>query len=81
MCDGQLAHRVVVDQARVFIDPVLHRLINLARKIHRRTVGQMPPISEAHTQHGIAGLQERLKDGDVGARPGVGLHVGKVGAK
>ena len=46
--DGQLAQGIIVDQARVPIDPVLHRLINLTREIDRGAVGQMPTIGEAH---------------------------------
>ena len=30
MCDSQLAHRLVVDQTSVVIDPVLYSLIDLA---------------------------------------------------
>ena len=68
MCDSQLAHRVVVDQTSIVIDSVLYSLIDLARKIDRRTVGQVTTVCEAHAQYGIAGLEERLKNSDVGTR-------------
>ena len=47
----------------------------------RRAVGQVPTVVEAHGQDGVARLEQRLVRGQVGVGPGVGLHVGVLGAE
>ena len=39
-------------------------------------MGQVPAVVEAHREHGVAGLEERLVHREVGARARVGLDVG-----
>ena len=42
-------------------------------------MGQVAAVVEPHGQDGVARLEQRLVDGQVGVGPGVGLHVGVVG--
>jgi hypothetical protein len=44
-------------------------------------VGEVAAVGQAHAQHGVAGIQQRQKDGAVGLGAGVRLHVGVVGAE
>ena len=77
----ELAERVVIQQARVMINAVLHRVVDLPGKIDGGAMCQVPPIRQAHTQYRIAGLQQSLKHSDIGTGPRVRLHIGKVGTK
>ncbi len=47
---GQCLHLVVVDQACSLGQSVLDGVLQLARKIHFRTMRQVPAFGEAHAQ-------------------------------
>ena len=49
---------VVVDLASGSIGTVLHWVVQLARKIHRRAVGQVTAISQTHAQNRVASFQQ-----------------------
>ena len=44
-------------------------------------MGQVTAVSQAHTQHRVAGLQKGYVYSGVGLRAAVGLHVGILGAE
>ena len=44
-------------------------------------MGQVPTVVEAHGQDGGPGLEQGLVGGQIGVGPGVGLHVGVLGAE
>ncbi|MNZ69786.1 hypothetical protein D3C78_880990 [compost metagenome] len=79
--DRQALDFVVVDQAGVGVDAVLHRVVELAGEADLGTVGQVPAVGQAHAQYGIAGLQQGQIDRRVGLAAGVRLDVGIVGAE
>ncbi|MNL80642.1 hypothetical protein D3C87_2075500 [compost metagenome] len=56
MLDRQPLDFVVIDQPRDGIDPVLHRVVELSGKTDFGTMGQMPTVGQAHTQHGVTRL-------------------------
>ncbi len=58
MCAGESLDDVVIEQARVVVNAILHGVIQLARKIHLRAMCQVPAVGKAHTEHGIAGITQ-----------------------
>ncbi|MNM49766.1 hypothetical protein D3C81_607770 [compost metagenome] len=72
---------VVIDQARLGVDAVLHGVVQLARGRHLGAVGQVPAVGQAHAQNGVAGLQQGQVHGAVGRGAGVWLDVGVIGAE
>ena len=78
--DGQALDFVVVDQA-VGVDAVLDGVVQLARRAHGSTVGQVATVRQAHAQDGVTGRQQGQVDGSVGLGTGVRLDVGIVGAE
>ena len=85
---GAVAHLVEVDPlARVGPvevprrDPVGDEPPDLGGDRRRRAVREVPAVVEPHGEHGVAGLEERLVDGEVRAGTGVRLHVGVVRAE
>ena len=76
---GQVAQLVEVDALVAGGNPVGHEPVLQAREVHRRPVGEVPAVVEAHAQHGVARLDEGLVGAHVGDGSGVGLHVGVVG--
>jgi hypothetical protein len=53
--DGQALDFVVVDQAGVGVDAVLHGVVQLARGRHFGAVGQVTAVGQAHAEDGVAG--------------------------
>ena len=85
---GQVGHLVEVDDlarvARVVGGrghPVGDEPPDLGGDGGRRAVGEVAAVVEPHGQNGVARLEQGLVDGEVGVGPGVGLHVGVLGAE
>ncbi len=72
---GQRAHLVHVDQGRLAVHVVRDEVVVLPAEVHRRAVREVAALVEAQSQHGVATLQERVVDGHVRLRAGVGLDV------
>ena len=70
-------HTVVVDEA-VIVHIVEVQVVEFAGEVHRRAVGQMTAVGEAHGQHGVAGLQQSHVGRQIGRRAAVGLDVDVV---
>ncbi|MNH16317.1 hypothetical protein D3C79_759540 [compost metagenome] len=81
MLDRQALDFVVVDQAGVGVDAVLHSVVQLARGRHLGAVGQVAAVGQAHAEDGVTGLQQGQVDSAVGRRAGVRLDVGVVGTE
>jgi hypothetical protein len=79
--NGESLDFVVVDQPGGDVDTVLHGVVQLARRRHFGTVGQVAAVGQAHAEQGIAGLQQRQINRAVGRRPGVRLNVGVIGTE
>ena len=59
--------------------PVGDEAPHLGGDAGRGAVGQVTAVVEPHGQDGVARLEERLVDGQVGVGPGMGLDVGVLG--
>ena len=81
MLARQRAHLVHVDQVGLAVDVVRDEVVVLAGEVDRRAVGQVAALVEPEAEHGVAALQQRVEDGHVGLRAGVGLDVGVLGAE
>src|SRR3546814_3473538 len=75
--ERRVAHLVEVDALVARGDAVGDEVVELAARVDRRAVGEVPALVEAQPEHGVAGLQQRQVDGHVGVGSGVGLHVGR----
>ena len=56
MLERQALGLVVVNRFRFLGHAISNELVSLPRKIQRMPVGQVPAMSEVHSQHGIARL-------------------------
>ena len=72
--------RVVVDDLGHGIDAVGFRMVELAREVCRAAVGEVAAVVEAHTQNGVAGLDQREVRRQVRVRTGMGLDVRELRA-
>src|SRR5690606_33252651 len=79
--NGQGFQFVVIDQAGFRVQAVLNGVVDLAGEVHAGTVGQVTTVGQAHTQNGIAGLEQCHEYGGVSLGAGVRLHVGVCGPK
>ena len=52
-----------------------------AAVVDRRAMRKMTPVGERHGEELAAGRKDRHEGGKVGLGPGVGLHVGVLGAE
>ena len=79
---GQVADLVVVDELGLARRRRSATALNhLPEKDDLRAVGQVAAVRQRHRQDGVAGLQERAVDGEVGAGARVRLQVGVLGAE
>jgi hypothetical protein len=77
----EVAHLVEIDARGVAADAVLHRLEPAAGDRHVPAVGEVAAGREAEAHHGVARLEEREVDGEVGGRARIRLHVRVIGAE
>ena len=77
----EVADLVEVDPVVVAADAVLHGAKPGAGRRHVPAVRQVAAGGQRHAHHGLARLDEREVDGEVGRRARVGLDVGVVGAE
>jgi hypothetical protein len=73
--------RVVVDQAGGHIEPVLDRVVELAREADLRAVRQTAAMREAHAHDRVARVDQRHVHGGVSLRARMRLHVGVAGVE
>jgi hypothetical protein len=78
--NSQALDFVVVDQA-IVIDAVLYRVVQLARGGNAGAVGQVTTVGQAHTEDGVASVEQGQVHRAVGLRAGVWLDVGVVGTE
>ena len=78
---GRGGELVVVDQAVVLTDTVLHELIELAGEIGGVAVGEVAAVTEVHAEDLVTRLEHGGVDGEVGLGARVRLHVGVLGAE
>ena len=79
---GNLLGKAGVVNAAIFgRDAIGNEIIVFAAHIDRGTVGQVPALGKIHAHDGIAQIQQRKIDGQVGLCAGVGLHVCILGTK
>ena len=78
--EGEALDLVVIDQAFV-VDPVLHRVEQLAADVDLGPVGQVAAVGQRHAEDGVARIEQGEVDRLVGLRTGVRLHVGVVGTE
>ena len=81
LAHGEVADLVVVDALVARRDAVGDEVVEAARDVDRRAVGEVAAVVEAHAQHRVAGLEQGEVDADVGVGARVGLHVGVLGAE
>ena len=72
---GELLELVVIDPLVLLADAVRHDRVELAGKIQRMPVREMPAVRQVHAEHRVAGLQQREIHRHVGLRARVRLHV------
>ena len=72
---------VVVDALVFLTHAVADDVVEATREVHRAAMGEVAAHVEAHREDGVAGLEHRRVDREVGRRAGVGLDVCVVGAK
>ncbi len=61
---------VIVQQLRLRVDAVRNDVIELAGQVDRAAVGQVSPVRKGHAHDGVARLEQRLLNGDVGRSAG-----------
>ena len=71
---GKGTERIIVNET-VLIHAVGHDVVQQAGLIDRRAVGQVTAVVQAHAEHGITRLAQRLIDRHVRLRARVRLHV------
>ena len=78
---GDTLHLVVVDGLGLGVHAVAGEVVVAAAEVHRRAVREMAALGQAHAQHRVAQLDERLVRAQVRVRAAMGLHVGEVRAE
>ena len=81
MLIGESLHLVVIDQAGLCIDTVLHGVVQLAGKVHLGAVCQVTSIGQAHAEDVVAGFEHGHAGGRIRLRTGMRLDVGIVGTE
>ena len=76
-----LGQRGVVDAAILGRDTVGDKVVVFAAHVHGGAVGQVAALGQIHAHDGVAQVQQRKVDGQVGLCAGMGLHVGVLSAK
>ena len=77
-----LLHEVVeVDPVVFFPDAVAGDLEVLAGEVQPHPVGEVAAVGEVEAEDGVAGVEGGEEHAHVRLRPGVGLHVGVLGAE
>ena len=71
----------VVDAAILGGDAVGDEVVVFAAHVHGGAMGQVAALGQVHAHDGIAQVQQRKVNGQVGLCAGVGLHVGVLGTK
>lgn len=69
-------HHIVVNEAGVFVDAVVDRVVKLAGKIDRRAVGKVATHAKIEPEDGIAGVKDGEHEGGIGLGTAVWLHIG-----
>ena len=72
--------RVVVDLLLV-VQAIRNEVIELARKVDGRAVGQVPAVCKRHAKHRVAGLEVGNVNRLVGLRAGMRLHICPIRTK
>ena len=78
---GHLLGQGGIINAAVLAHTVGNKVVVFAAHIHRGTVGQVAALGQIHAHDGIAHIQQRKVNGQVGLGAGMGLHVGVFGAE
>ena len=78
---GDTLHLVVVDGLGLGVHAVAGEVVVAAAEVHRRAVREMAALGQAHAEHRVAQLDERLVRAQVRVRAAMGLHVGEVRAE
>ena len=63
---GQLANLIIVNGLGFRIQVIGNHIIIITRNIHRAAVGQVTTVGQVHAQNGVAGLDQRIINGNVG---------------
>ena len=79
--ERELADLVVVERLRLGVDAVGDEVVEASAEVHRRPMGEVPALVEAHPHHLVARVQQREEGGHVGVGARVRLHVGVVGTE
>ena len=72
---------VVVDPLGLLVDAVRVDLVQPAREVDRRAVGEVAAVGEVHAQDPVARLEDAEVGGHVGLGAGVRLDVDVLGAR
>ena len=72
---------IIINTARFRVYAISHKMIQRARHIDRRTVGEMSALRQIHAHDRVAWLKQRKVNGQIGLRTGVRLYVGMLGAE
>ena len=74
-------HLVHVDQAALAVDLVGGDVVQAPRHVDAHPMREVAAVGEREAHDRVAGLEQRVVDGGVGLRAGVGLDVGVLGAE
>jgi hypothetical protein len=78
MLVGETLYLVVIDQAGLRIDAVLHCVEVFSGEVYFRAMCQMATVSQAHTEDRIARLQQCIKGGRIRLRTGKCIKGGRI---
>jgi hypothetical protein len=78
---GDVAHFVVVDELIGLTHSVRHDIEHLAREVDRRSMSEVPSVSELHAHEGVTRLEKGKVGRGIGLGPRVRLHVHVLGAE
>lgn len=78
---GQGAHLLVVDEPALGVDAVADEVEPAAGEVRGRPVREVAAVRQTHRENGVSRAQQGGVRGQDGRTPGVGLHVGVIGAE
>ncbi len=73
--------QIRIIQIAVFVHAVCDEIVVLAAHVHRAAVGEVAAVGKIHAQDGIAHVQQRKINGQIGLRARMRLHIGVLGAE
>ncbi|MNI48833.1 hypothetical protein D3C73_1034170 [compost metagenome] len=79
--EGCLAHFIIINQERILLHAISHKVIQQSGSIHRAAVRQMAAMRQVHSEDSVARIQRGKINRHIGLGTGVRLHIGMIGTE